>query len=264
MRYNKMATVALSVILSGGMLSAESGHTGGKESYGKHTEVKRSAGLKRTDRDKDAHQRLSKTPKERTPEVRYKINRPPETVHRIVKQEAEVKRKRPPVQKELKRIERPHHWIPPKTKPLPPHRRPGYVIRTIPKVAMTLTLGGLLFYYSDGIYYRHHDSGFVVIVPPIGLIVPVLPPGYTVFSLHGSTYYYYADVYYVWDIHHRAYRVVEAPEAYERYQPGDIVDTLPDGTYTVTIDGVQYYRYNGIYFMQAIQGERIVYIVVTP
>ncbi len=264
MRYNKMTAVALTAMLSGGMLSAESGHEDKKESYGKRTEVKRSAGIERSGRDNDTRQHISKTPKERTPEMRFKADKVPQTVHPAVKQKPKPRQKQRPVQKEVETVKRPRYWIPPGTKPLPYHHRPGHVIRTMPKVAMTLTLGGLLFYYSDGIYYRHLDSGFVVIVPPIGLIVPVLPPGYTVFQLRGRTYYYYADVYYVWDIGHRAYRVVEVPEAYETYQPGDIVDTLPDGAYTVTLDGVQYYRYDGVYFMQAIQGERVVYIVVNP
>ena len=258
MRPNKMTTVALAAILCGGIVTAESGHEGKKESFGKHTEVKRSG------RDNDTRQLRSKTPKERAPEVRNKVNRAPETAHRTVKQEAKIQRRQIPVQKEIKRVKHPRYWVPPGTKPLPYHHRPGHVIRTIPKVAMTLTLGSLLFYYSDGIYYRHHDRGYVVIVPPTGLIVPVLPLGYTVFQLRGRTYYYYANVYYVWDIDHRAYRVVEVPEAYETYRPGDIVDTLPDGAYTVTIDGVQYYRYDGVYFMQAVQGERVVFIVVTP
>ena len=131
-------------------------------------------------------------------------------------------------------------------------------------MAISISLGGLLFYYSDGIYYRHHSNGFIVILPPIGLLIPVLPIGYLSFHAYGGTYYYYADVYYIWDIHHRAYRVVEVPETGEPYQPGTIVDTLPDGAYTVTIDGVQYYRYGEVYFLQSIQGERIVYIVVIP
>ena len=97
-----------------------------------------------------------------------------------------------------------------------------------------------------------------------GLFVPTLPPAHTVFIVDGHTYYYYADVYYVWDNSHTAYRVVNAPEVVGDYRPGDIVDTLPDGAYTVTIDGKQYYRYADVYFMQAIQGDRIVYIVVTP
>ena len=48
------------------------------------------------------------------------------------------------------------------------------------------------------------------------------------------------------------------------YTPGQVVDTLPDGAYSVTINGTHYYRYADVYFMQAIQGDRVVYIVVNP
>jgi hypothetical protein len=171
-------------------------------------------------------------------------------------------RKQPlPVHRDTRRIIR---HVPPRARPLPHHHRPGYVIRRLPSVALSLTLGGLLFYYADGIYYRHHATGYVVAVPPVGLIVPRLPLGYVVYRRHGVTYYYYADVYYIWDAPHRGYRVVEAPDLYAEYKPGDVVDVLPDGAYSVTIDGVQYYRYRGVYFLQTIQRDRIVYIVVTP
>lgn len=153
----------------------------------------------------------------------------------------------------------------PRFKPLPHHYRPGYVIRTLPTAVISLTLGNILFYYSEGIYYRRHHTGFIIALPPVGLIVPVLPADYVIVRLHGITYYYYGDVYYVWDGYHRAYRVVEAPKEQEAdYRPGDVLDVLPDGAYSVTIDGVQYYRFHGVYFLQTIQRDRIVYVVVTP
>ena len=157
-----------------------------------------------------------------------------------------------------------HYYRPPGAKPIYHYQRPGYVVRRLPRLAITLSLGGILFYYADGLYYRHHDGTYIVTAPPVGLIVTNLPVGYTVFVYSGRTYYYYADVYYIWDTRYNGYRVVEAPLDYATYEPGEIVDELPDGAYSVTINGVQYYRYADIYFMQAIQGDRIVYIVVTP
>jgi len=163
------------------------------------------------------------------------------------------------------RTERPkHYYRPPGARPLPYYHRPGYTIHTLPRLAVTLAIGGLLFYYADGIYYRHATSGFIVATPPVGVVITTLPVGYTVFVLGGLTYYYYADVYYVWDSYRGGYRVVEAPLDVSTYQPGEIVDILPDGATSVTINGVQYYRYNNIYFMQTVQGNRVVYVVVTP
>ncbi|MEN8146505.1 MAG: DUF6515 family protein [Campylobacterota bacterium] len=259
---SKLTTVALATLMFGGVLGAEPWHTGKKENFGE----KRSSGFERSsrsERSEQTYKRVVKPSRERAPEVRSKADKTPDKIRRTVKEKTKTQYKQVP-QKKAKRVKRPPAWTPPKTKPRPYYHRPGYTIRTIPKVAVSVSLGSLLFYYSHGIYYRHHLNGFIVILPPIGLIVPVLPVGHIPFHVYGRTYYYYADVYYVWDIHHRAYRVVEVPEAGEPYQPGTIVDTLPDGAYTVTIDGVQYYRYGEVYFMQSVQGERIVYIVVIP
>jgi hypothetical protein len=247
---------AIAAMLCGGTLYADAFHAGKKESASQQSESRKSGGFERSQRS-DSFKQRPETRRQITPEPILRGNKIPKS--KAPKAAAKV-----PQRKEFKPAQKTHKWVPPAAKPLPYYHRPGYTIRTIPKVAVTVTLGSLVYYYADGIYYRRHHSGYIVIVPPIGLIVPVLPLGYTVFQLYGGTYYYYAGVYYVWDIDHRAYRVVDVPDEYVEYQPGDIIDKLPDGAYTVTIDGVQYYRYGGVYFLQSIQGDRVVYVVVTP
>jgi hypothetical protein len=260
MRSGKMTAVALAVLLCGGMLSAAPEHADKKEKFSQRTEGKRTM---RAERSEKTQRHVPKPQREHRPEVRQKPDKKPKIHGRIITPEAKPKPLRPTKPKVVKREKHPH-VVHPGVRPLPPRHRPGHVVRRLPRVAVTLSLGGVLFYYAEGIYYRHYPSGFVVAVPPVGLIVPVLPVGYTVLRIHGGTYYYYADVYYIWDADRRAYRVVEAPQTYESLQPGDVVETLPDGAYTVTIDGVQYYRYGGIYFLQSVQDSRVVYVVVTP
>jgi len=34
------------------------------------------------------------------------------------------------------------------------------------------------FYYHAGVWYRPARTGFVVVTPPIGIVVPILPPAY--------------------------------------------------------------------------------------
>lgn len=254
---DKLTTVALALLLSAGTLAADPSHSGRKESAG----MKQSTGYKQTRRSDQSLKHVSKPSRDVKPKVRTNIEKTPHKVRQTVQEKAVLQHQQLPV---TKTIQRTPAWTPPKRRPRPYYHRPGYTIGTLPKAAVTVSLGSLLFYYSDGIYYSRHNNGFIVMLPPVGLIVPVLPVGYIPFYLHGLTYYYYADVYYVWDVHHRAYRVVEAPQNGEAYQPGTILDTLPDGAYTVTINGVQYYRYGEVYFLQSIQGERIVYIVVIP
>lgn len=249
MPYTALKTVTLAALLYGGALYADGFNAGKKEGASQRSEKHQSS---KTQWSKQSERRVT-TKQQKVAEPRYRVTKEPM-----------VKHPKPPASKKVKRVKTPHYWLPRNVTPLPYYHRPGYTIRTLPRVATTVTLGGLIFYYADGIYYSRYNTGFMVVLPPVGLLVPMLPLGYTVFQLHGVTYYYYADVYYVWDVHHSAYRVVEVPEDDESYQPGDVVDTLPDGAYTVTIDGVQYYRFNGVYFLQSVQGDRVVYVVVTP
>jgi hypothetical protein len=283
MYFGKMISTVLALLLAGSVASAAPAQGDREERFNQRSDKKTSRVYERgsrgtemrqrtdrpsstgirTDRPTSATQRPASRPatrqhveRERTKRS-YMIERGRESV----KRDRTIRKTPLPVHRESRRVVRP---VPPRARPLPHYHRPGYVIRRLPNVALSLTLGGLLFYYADGIYYRHHTGGYVVAVPPVGLIVPRLPLGYVVYRRHGITYYYYADVYYVWDTPHRGYRVVEAPDLYAEYKPGDVVDVLPDGAYSVTIDGVQYYRYRGVYFLQSIQRDRIVYIVVTP
>ena len=153
----------------------------------------------------------------------------------------------------------------PRSPVLAPYQRPGYYVRTLPSAVISLMLGDVTFYYASGIYYRRHIDRYVVTLPPPGLIVPLLPAAHVAILLNGTTYYYYGGIYYLWDDGYYGYRVVDAPSAVvDDYRPGDVVDRLPDGAYSVTINGIQYYRYRGLYFLQTIQNERIVYVVVTP
>lgn len=152
--------------------------------------------------------------------------------------------------------------------PLPPHRRPGYRIPRLPALSLTLSVGGIVYFYHDYLFYRHYPTGYVVVAPPLGALVPTLPVGYVVIFTLGRYYYVYENTYYIWDDGVVAYRVVEAPyveggEDYE-YHLGDIVEQLPDGAQTVSIKGVQYYVYQGIYFLPSVQNGEIVYIVVNP
>lgn len=247
-----LKTITLAALLCGGTLYADGFNAGKKESGSQRSETHQSSKTQWSKQTERNEHRVT-TKQQKAAEPRYRVTKEPM-----------VKHPKPPVPAKVKPVKKPHYWVPRAVAPLPYYHRPGYTIRTLPKVATTVTLGGLIFFYADGIYYSRYNTGFMVVLPPVGLLVPILPLGYTVFQLRGVTYYYYADVYYVWDVHHSAYRVVEVPEDDETYQPGDVVDMLPDGAYTVTIDGVQYYRFNGVYFLQSVQGDRVVYVVVTP
>jgi hypothetical protein len=67
------------------------------------------------------------------------------------------------------------------------------------------------YYYSSGVWYAPRGPGFVVIAPPVGVFVPVLPAYYTTLWVGGVPYYYANDTYYMWNAQQNGYAVVDPP-----------------------------------------------------
>ena len=92
------------------------------------------------------------------------------------------------------------------------HYRPGYRVNRLPSRHHHFVHRNRDYYYFGGSYFNRHQSGFEVVLPPLGARVPYLPPGYVVFNLGPRRYYYANYVYYLWDEHDRDYIVVREPE----------------------------------------------------
>jgi len=89
--------------------------------------------------------------------------------------------------------------------------RPGYVARDLSRHHRIIRYRSERFYYDGGIWYRPGPGGYVVVTPPFGVVVPLLPPFYTTIWV-GNVPYYYADgVYYRWLAGEQAYVVSEPP-----------------------------------------------------
>ena len=91
----------------------------------------------------------------------------------------------------------------------------GVVVQTIPHDAVLIHHGPNQYWFHGGVWYRPDHGHFVVIAPPIGVFVPVLPPFYTTLMLGGVPYYYANDAYYVWRAQERQYEVVDPPQNVE-------------------------------------------------
>lgn len=85
----------------------------------------------------------------------------------------------------------------------------GYVVRDLPRER--IVVGGGRYYYSGGIWYAPRGPGFVVVGPPFGVFVPVLPAFYTTVWFGGIPYYYANDTYYQWVGAQNQYEVVAPP-----------------------------------------------------
>ncbi len=67
------------------------------------------------------------------------------------------------------------------------------------------------FYFSGGVWYAPHGAGYVVVRPPAGLVIGVLPPYYSTVWFGGVPYYYADNVYYTWQPDQNGYAVAEPP-----------------------------------------------------
>lgn len=87
--------------------------------------------------------------------------------------------------------------------------RYGLRVNIIPSSHVSISLGGLRFYYSDGLYYRRYGTYYEVVNPPYGAVVRRIPTVYRPVVVGGVTYYTDNGVYYVYTP--GGYQVVPAP-----------------------------------------------------
>ena len=68
------------------------------------------------------------------------------------------------------------------------------------------------YYFNGGIWYAPRGPNFVVVRPPPGLVISVLPPYYSTVWFGGNPYYYADNTYYTWQADQNGYSVVDPPE----------------------------------------------------
>lgn len=131
-----------------------------------------------------------------------------------------------------------------------PGWRYGYLPRrnsyfySVPASYLYINFGGLTYRYWDGVFYRPHNKLFVVIAPPPGIFIRVLPVGYRRIIVRDYPYYYYNGTYY--DQHEDHYNVIPPPV-------GAVVESLPAGYETVVIDGETYYKVDDTQYKPVVQ-----------
>jgi len=91
----------------------------------------------------------------------------------------------------------------------------GMVVDRLPRGPLVVPYRSSNYYFHGGVWYRPTGSRFVVVAPPIGLGISVLPPFYTTLWVGGAPYYYADGVYYHWRPSQRDYVVVDAPREAE-------------------------------------------------
>ena len=86
----------------------------------------------------------------------------------------------------------------------------GFVYGTLPVGAVSVGYGGGNYFFHGGVWFRPYGPRYVVVQPPIGIFLPVLPADYATIWIGGIPYYYADGVYYN-VAPGRGYVVVAAP-----------------------------------------------------
>jgi len=95
----------------------------------------------------------------------------------------------------------------------------GYTTYHLPHGYYSARYYGSPYYYHGGSWYRPYGPRFVVVAPPIGIGISVLPPYYSTLWFGGSPYYYADDTYYTYRPERREYVVTEPPRGEVRVEP---------------------------------------------
>lgn len=93
----------------------------------------------------------------------------------------------------------------------------GYVAYGLPGGSLSIAFGTGHLFFNSGVWFRPYADRYVVIAPPVGVMVPVLPPdGVPVWV--GSTMYYYLNGVYYLPTPGRGFAVVPPPPSAETAQ----------------------------------------------
>jgi len=93
----------------------------------------------------------------------------------------------------------------------------GMAVGALPRGALHVEHGGAHYYFHGGVWYRPVGSRFVVIAPPFGIVVPILPIDYVTLQIGGRPYFYANGTYYV-TTPGVGYTVVEPPPNVDQAQ----------------------------------------------
>lgn len=102
----------------------------------------------------------------------------------------------------------------------------------LPAGYAAMRIADALYYYAAGLYYQETPAGYIIVDPPAGAVVRVLPSGYKTIVYGGRTYCYY----------NRAYYLQQSPDQYVVVTPPPAVVTqnppaveAPEKTVVVTV-----------------------------
>lgn len=127
-------------------------------------------------------------------------------------------------------------------------------VRRPPAASRVVVYSGEKYHYHAGVYYKPYGNKYVVVRPPVGLYVSILPVGFTTVTFGHVPYFYAGGIYYVRRSPNQ-YEVVEAPQKVDAPHSNTLsagIATLPQGTQPVTINNKKYYKVNDTYYEKSV------------
>ena len=133
-----------------------------------------------------------------------------------------------------------------------PSRSSVSIIARLPFGAVSVTFGDRYYHYYNGVYYRPYSHGYMIVPPPVGIIVPGLPLGYTRVIIGSNPYYRHGSVFYA--PYGNRYEVVEEPKETEiSSAENDKNDNTITSEYEkVVLEGKTYYKKGDKYYKASV------------
>jgi len=113
----------------------------------------------------------------------------------------------------------------------------GYAVDVLPTGNVVVNFRSGRFWFHSGVWFQQAGPRYVVVRPPVGVLVPVLPPAYSTVYVAGVPYYYANDVYYIQQP--GGYAVAEPPMMASQNPPPPA--TAPTSTAPPSSPGTWYY-----------------------
>ena len=93
----------------------------------------------------------------------------------------------------------------------------GAAMRELPRGSVGIGFRDGPYFFNGGVWYRPHGRRYIVVAPPVGIFLPLLPPAYVTLWIGGAPYYYANGVYY--GTAPGGYVVVDPPPGADEAQP---------------------------------------------
>jgi len=88
---------------------------------------------------------------------------------------------------------------------------PGSSFRGSPSGRLDIGFGHRHYFYHGGYWYQPWGLDFLAVLPPVGILLPFLPPDYVQLEIAGGSPYYYANGSYYQSWPEGGYVVVDPP-----------------------------------------------------